>query len=369
MGVWVVVSLVAASNGGINSPNLLIYPVLIVLCGWLLGSRSTMGLLAVTGGLFAFFLWADLHGALPAMRPHNRWAYAVYLAGIVGLTAAATLFSRKSYLRRVHEAQTMAQDLKARDAELRKLLRVVEQSPESTVITDLEGRIEFVNDAFLARTGYARNEVLGRLSSEVSANGLGPAQWQGMRETLERGESWAGEQSNLRKDGAVISESVVVAPIRQPDGRITHYVELKQDVSDRKRAAQEIHRLAHYDSLTSLPNRSMRPACRPAINALATMCMSCCCWIWTGSPTSTMPEAARWATGCCAPWPCGWPSCWARTICWFVWRGTSLALCCMTWASTPPWQAAARWRLPTRSSKPLCTRWLWATLAKRPSWA
>ena len=42
-GVWVVVSLVAASYGGINSPNLLIYPVLIVLCGWLLGSRSTMG--------------------------------------------------------------------------------------------------------------------------------------------------------------------------------------------------------------------------------------------------------------------------------------------------------------------------------------
>lgn len=251
------VSLVAASNGGINSPNLLIYPVLVVLCGWLLGGRSTMGLLAVTGGLFAFFLWADLHGALPAMRPHNGWAYAVYLAGIVGLTAAATLLSRKSYLRRVHEAQTMAQDLKARDAELRKLLRVVEQSPESTVITDLDGRIEFVNDAFLARTGYARHEVLGRLSSEVSANGLGPTQWQGMRETLERGESWAGEQSNLRKDGAVISESVVVAPIRQPDGRITHYVELKQDVSDRKRAAQEIHRLAHYDSLTSLPNRSM----------------------------------------------------------------------------------------------------------------
>lgn len=82
------------------------------------------------------------------MRPHNRWAYAVYLAGIVGLTAAATLLSRKSYLRRVYEAQTMAQDLKARDAELRKLLRVGEQSPESTVITDLDGRIEFVNDAF-----------------------------------------------------------------------------------------------------------------------------------------------------------------------------------------------------------------------------
>ena len=58
-----------------------------------------------------------------------------------------------------------------------------------------------------------------------------------------------------RKDGTEIAEAVVVAPIRQPDGRITHYAELKQDITERKRAAQEIHRLAHFDSLTSLPNR------------------------------------------------------------------------------------------------------------------
>ena len=74
-GVWVVVSLVAASNGGINSPNLLIYPVLIVLCAWLLGGRSTVGLLAVTGGLFAFFLWADQpFWRAPAMPAMKCWA-------------------------------------------------------------------------------------------------------------------------------------------------------------------------------------------------------------------------------------------------------------------------------------------------------
>jgi diguanylate cyclase (GGDEF)-like protein/PAS domain S-box-containing protein len=256
-GVWVIVSLVAAGNGGINSPNLLIYPVLIVLAGWLLGSRPTWGLLAMTAVLFGFFLWADVHGALPGVHPHNRWAYAVYMAGVAGLTAAATLLSRKSYLGRVLEAQAMAAEVELRDAELRKLLRVVEQSPESTVITDLNGRIEFVNDAFVERTGYARDEVLGQQTFDFSANGLAPAQQQGMRETLARGDSWAGEQTNVRKDGALICESVVVAPIRQPDGRITHYVELKQDLSDRKRAAEEIHRLAHFDPLTSLPNRSM----------------------------------------------------------------------------------------------------------------
>ena len=48
----------------------------------------------------------------------------------------------------------------------------------------------------------------------------------------------------------------MVAPIRQTDGRVSHFVELKQDITERKRAADEIHRLANFDSFTSLPNRS-----------------------------------------------------------------------------------------------------------------
>lgn len=255
-GVWGMVSLVAAGNGGVQGPNLLNYPVLIVAAGWLLGARPTLVLLGLTGGLLGFFLWADLHALLPMPRTPNRIAHAVYLTGIVGLTGAVTLLSRRSYQRRVAEAQEMASHLAARDTELRKLLRVVEQSPESTVITDLQGRIEFVNDAFVARTGYAREEVLGQPSSRFSGNGLAPAQSQGLRETLARGETWAGEQTNLRKDGSALVESVVVAPIRQPDGHITHFVELKQDLSERRRAAEEIHRLSHFDPLTSLPNRS-----------------------------------------------------------------------------------------------------------------
>jgi diguanylate cyclase (GGDEF)-like protein/PAS domain S-box-containing protein len=256
-GVWGVVSLVAASNGGLRGPNLLNFPVLIVFSGWILGARATLWLTGCTGVLLLFFLWADLHGLLPEARYGNRLAYLAYLTGILSVTAAATLLSRRSYLRRVQEAQQTASSLAASETELRKLLRAVEQSPESIVITDLEWRIEYVNAAFLTRTGYGRSEVLGRHSSEVSSNGMAPAQRLGLRDTLERGENWAGEQLNRRKDGAEIAEAVVVAPIRQPDGHITHYVELKQDVTERKRAADEIHRLAHFDALTSLPNRAM----------------------------------------------------------------------------------------------------------------
>ncbi|GDY34757.1 bifunctional diguanylate cyclase/phosphodiesterase [Acidovorax sp. NB1] len=255
-GVWVSVSLVAARNGGVNGPNLLNYPVIIVLAGWLLGVRATITLVVLTALLFLGFIWADVQGMFKPVQVANRVAGAVYLAGILVLTAAATLLSRRNYMSRVREAQQTAANLAASEASLRKLLRAVEQSPEAIVITDLREDIEYVNEAFVRRTGYERDEVVGRASAEYSSNGLAPAQREGLRSTLARGDSWAGEQVNYRKDGQSMIESVVVAPIRQPDGRVSHYVELKQDITERKRAADEIHRLAHFDSLTGLPNRS-----------------------------------------------------------------------------------------------------------------
>lgn len=254
-GVWCIVSLVATVNGGIRGPNLLNYPVLIVVSGWVLGVRSTLWLVGATGVLFLFFIWGDLNGWMPPARYGNRLAYVAYFSGILGLTAAATLLSRRGYQRNVVEAQRTAQHLAAREAELRKLLRAVEQSPESVVITDLQERIEYVNDAFVRRTGHAREEVLGQPSALWSNNGMAPAEHERLREALARGETWAGELINRRKDGSEVAESVVIAPIRQPDGQLSHYVELKQDITERRRAAAEIHRLAHSDLLTGLPNR------------------------------------------------------------------------------------------------------------------
>ncbi len=254
-GLWVSVSLMAARNGGVHGPNLLNYPVIIVLAGWLLGARATLTLVGLTGLLFLGFLWADAQGMFKPVQMVSRLVAAVYLAGILVLTATATLLSRRNYMNRVKEAQQIAANLAASEVALRKLLRAVEQNPESIVITDLKENIEYVNDAFVRRTGYARDEVAGKASADYSSNGLAPAQREGLRATLARGENWAGEQVNFRKDGQAMVESVLVAPIRQPNGHISHYVELKQDVTERKRAAQEIHRLAHFDSLTSLPNR------------------------------------------------------------------------------------------------------------------
>ena len=134
--------------------------------------------------------------------------------------------------------------------QLRKLFLAVEQSPESIVITDLDARIEYVNEAFQRNTGYTREEAQG-LNPRVLKSGRTPkATYDDMWSTLSRGETWRGELFNRRKDGSEYVEFANIAPIRQPDGEITHYLAIKEDTTERKAMADELER--HREHLEQL---------------------------------------------------------------------------------------------------------------------
>lgn len=131
-------------------------------------------------------------------------------------------------------------ELKQAEASLRKLSQAVEQSPESIVITDLKARIEYVNDAFVRNTGYSREEAIGK-NPKILNSGKTPYEtYVAMWDALCRGEIWKGEFANRRKDGSEYIEFAIISPIRQLDGRITHYVALKEDITERKRLADEL---------------------------------------------------------------------------------------------------------------------------------
>ncbi len=144
-------------------------------------------------------------------------------------------------------AARLASEARERESEIRRLSMAVEQSPEAVVITDLSGRIEFVNDAFLLATGFVREEVLGQNPRILKSGKTPPSTYAEMWATLRRGESWRGELVNRRKDGTEFVEQAILSPIREPGGRVTHYVGIKKDITETKRMEEELRR--HRDHL------------------------------------------------------------------------------------------------------------------------
>ncbi len=129
---------------------------------------------------------------------------------------------------------------------LRKVSLAVDQSPESVVITDLGANIEYVNQAFLNNTGYGREEVIGRNPRVLQSGKTPKATFHSMWEALSQGQCWKGEFINRRKDGSEYVELATIVPICQADGRRTHYLAMKEDISEKKRLAAELDRYHHH---------------------------------------------------------------------------------------------------------------------------
>ncbi|MBR7793974.1 PAS domain S-box protein [Undibacterium sp. FT147W] len=139
---------------------------------------------------------------------------------------------------------------KQQENQLRKLILAVEQSPESIVITDINARIEYVNDAFQRNTGYTKEEAIG-INPRVLKSGRTPqSTYDDMWTTLSRGEIWRGELVNRRKDQSEYVEFANIAPIRQPNGEITHYLAIKEDITEKKAMLDELER--HREHLEQL---------------------------------------------------------------------------------------------------------------------
>ncbi len=126
----------------------------------------------------------------------------------------------------------------ARDqAELRKLSLAIEQSPENIVITQLDGAIEYVNDAFVRNSGYSRDELIGQNPRALNSGKTPPETYNAMWAALTQGQSWKGEFHNRKKDGTEYIEFAIITPLRQPDGSTSHYVGVKDDITDRSASA------------------------------------------------------------------------------------------------------------------------------------
>ncbi len=141
---------------------------------------------------------------------------------------------------------------KQTEEHLRKLAQAVEQSTEGVVIVDLDANIEYVNAAFVATTGFPREEVIGQNPRFLQSGKTPRATFDALWAALTQGHSWKGEFINRRKDGREYVEFAVITPLRQDDGSISHYVAVTEDISEKKRLGHELdlHR-HHLESLVA----------------------------------------------------------------------------------------------------------------------
>ncbi len=126
---------------------------------------------------------------------------------------------------------------------------------EGIMITTPEGSIIDVNDAFTRITGYTRDEALGQnprfLKSGRHDANFYATMWRG----LARDGYWYGEVWNRRKNGEVFAELQAISAVRDTQGKVSQYLSLFSDITERKAHQSQLERLAHFDSLTNLPNR------------------------------------------------------------------------------------------------------------------
>ena len=129
---------------------------------------------------------------------------------------------------------------KQADEQIRQLSRAVEASPTSIVITDTRGMIQYVNPKFTEVTGYTFQEALGK-NPNILKSGLTPQEvYQQMWEMIQAGQEWHGEFCNRKKNGELYWEWASISPIVDADGLVNYYVAVKEDITERKRAQEEL---------------------------------------------------------------------------------------------------------------------------------
>jgi PAS domain S-box-containing protein len=146
----------------------------------------------------------------------------------------------KSYAERLEKEAA-----ERRRAEQQLLLQAaaLETAANAIVITDRAGAIMWINPAFSALTGYSAEEVIGQNPRLLKSGAHDQAFYKHLWGTIFRGVTWRGEFINRRKDGSLYHDEHTITPVRSRDGHITHFVAIMQDVTERKRAEEEIRKL------------------------------------------------------------------------------------------------------------------------------
>jgi len=131
---------------------------------------------------------------------------------------------------------------KQAEAALHLRTQALEAAANAILITDRQGTITWANSACAVLTGYAPDELLRKNPRILNPGRNDQAIYRNLWSTILAGQVWHGQLVNRRKDGGLYTEEMTITPVRQADGEIGHFIAIKQDISDRKQAEEELRR-------------------------------------------------------------------------------------------------------------------------------
>ncbi len=138
------------------------------------------------------------------------------------------------------------------EQQVRMQSSALEAAANSIILTDTAGRILFANKAFCAMTGYAPEEVIGRTPDFLKSGKHDPGFFRELWETILTGRVWQGELINRRKDGTHYHEEMTITPIQEPTGEITHFIAVKEDITQRKKFKEHLHHVQKMEAIGQL---------------------------------------------------------------------------------------------------------------------
>jgi diguanylate cyclase (GGDEF)-like protein/PAS domain S-box-containing protein len=236
--VWV--TFLTGIQGTVRAPSTAYYVAVVVFAGLFFEWRGVLLSVIASSVAVLGMILAENAGLLPQPNYAVTFIQWINFTIVFFMTGFLSIFSSDAIRKSLQKAKKEIRERAAVEMELRKLIRAVEQSPASIVITNLDGEIEYVNPRFTQTTGYTLEEARGQnpriLKTDKTPTGTHADLW----ETLTDGREWHGEFVNRKKDGSFFYESATISPITNANGIATHYLAVKEDITERKQTADDL---------------------------------------------------------------------------------------------------------------------------------
>lgn len=246
IGSWILATSVSFAGEGVRTPILLAYPIILIFGGWLLGARSCIRLFVASSVAVVVMAISQQAGLIGVARPIPPAMMAIVYLIILAVSAVITIYLLKLFRDRYGEERRLnseinssLQTLKLRESDLRIAASAFE-SQEAMMITDANAVILRINQAFTRITSYTAEEAVGQTPRLLKSGRHDADFYRAMWESIHQTGGWQGEIWNRRKNGEVYPVWLTISEVKDEQGKVTHYIGAHFDITEQKRAEEEI---------------------------------------------------------------------------------------------------------------------------------